>query len=220
MGPCIIYEHPDITKRNGYLGGCDPADIDDVFEEASDLSTYIFALQDGLKRPRVVFEYTDRPRELNNYYNQTLLALRYFNDAKILIERQKGGRMISFIKDQGYNQLLMPTPQEIKRLFPAKNLTIGVHMDGWAKEYMSGVVREYVDTHCDAIPSIPLLRELLIFGTKNTDKAMAFGITVMAVKEVSKPYLLKRKNVLNHKIPNFRYVQDKSGKIVLQRGFR
>ncbi len=220
LGPCVVYEHPEITKRNGYIAGCDPADIDDVFSEASDLSTYIFALQDGIKRPRVVFEYTDRPRELNNYYQQVVYALRYYNDAKVLIERQKGGRMISFIKDQGFNHLLMPTPQEIKRLFPAKNLTIGVHMDGWAKEYMMGVVREYIDTNVDVVPSIPLLRELLVFGTKNTDKAMAFGITVMAVKEVSKPYLLKRKQVVNHKIPNFRYIKDQTGKIVLQRGIR
>lgn len=219
LGACTIYEQPEKSLRNGYIAGCDPADIDDVTGDSSDLSTYIMALQNGTSRPRIVFEYTDRPRELNNYYYQVMLALRYYNDTRILIERQKGGRMISYLKDNGYNALLMTTPQEIKRLVPSRNLSIGIHMDAYAKEYMRGVVSEYVDDNSEIIPSIPLLRELLEYGTKNTDKAMAFGITVIALKEVSKPYLQKKK-IFNGKLPNFRYIKDNTGKIVMQRGFR
>lgn len=220
FGACIVYEHPIVGKRNGYIGGCDPADIDDVFEEASDLSMYIMALQDGLSKPRIVFEYTDRPRELNNYYQQALLAIRYFNDCRLLIERQKGGRMISYIKDNGFNQLLMTTPESIKRLVPSRSVSIGIHMDNYAKEYMRGVVNEYVDEHPDCIPSIPLLRELKVYGTKNTDKAMAFGITVIGLKEISKPYLNKKKSIIDSRLPSFRYVKDRSGRIVMQRGVK
>jgi hypothetical protein len=214
-GACIIYKHPEKLKK--YVAGSDPADIDDVFNESSDLSTYILSMHDGLSRPEIVFEYTDRPRELNLYYEQVVLAARYYNDSKVLIERNKGGRMISYFKDKGFNYLLMATPQEIKRLIPGKVISIGVHMDTYAKEFMRGAVTEYIDNHSDLIPSIPLLKELLAFGTKNTDKAMAFGIAIMALKEVSKPYLYNKKQKDRPWLPKFKYMLDRNGQVRMVR---
>ena len=210
-GFCIIYEQPHpLTK---YIGGCDPADIDDVFGQASDLATYILATQDGLKRPRIVFEFCDRPRELNVYYEQAMLACRYFNDAKLLVERQKGGRMISYFNDAGYKYLLMTQPQEVQRLTPGRNSQIGIHMNDFAKEYMRGVCFEYVDNYVDCIPSIKLIDEMIVFGTKNTDRAMAFGIALIALKEINKPYLLNKKGKIDPRLPKARYIKDNYGNI-------
>jgi hypothetical protein len=111
----------------------------------------------------------------------------------------------------------MTTPQEIKRLIPSKNMSIGIHMDSFTKEYMRGVVSEYIDNHCDLIPSIPLLKELLAFGTKNTDKAMAFGITIIALKEVTKPFNNSRPGKIPPWIPSFRYIRDRYGRVVMDR---
>ena len=217
LGPCIIYEHPkEIVRPNSYIAGNDPADIDDVFGEVSDLSTYIMATQDGLSPPKIVFEYTDRPRELNKYFQQLLLALRYYKDCRVLVERQKGGRMISYFADHGYKYLLMTTPQEIVRLVPTRMLQIGIQMSPAVKEYLRGLVSEYVDDYYEVIPSIPLLDELKAFGSKNTDKAMAFGITLIALREVSKTY--KNNKVMDKsKVPTFRYQKNSMGRIVLVR---
>lgn len=217
LGPCIVYEHPpEIRKPNSYISGCDPADIDDVFEEASDLSTYIMSVREGLSRPKIVFEYTDRPRELNKYYDQVLMALRYYGDCRTLIERQKGGRMISYFADRGYKKLLMTTPQEIIRLVPTRQLQIGIQMSPTVKDYLRGLITEYVDESHDIIPSIPLLNELKVFGSKNTDKAMAFGITLIALREVSKSYKTLNKGPIKN-IPTFKYMRDINGKITLVR---
>ncbi len=215
-GHCIIYEQPKPHKRGGYIAGCDPADIDDVHGEVSDLSTYIVATQEGLSQPRIVFEYTDRPRELNRYYDQVAMALRYYNDCKVLIERQKGGRMISYINDLGYKYLLMTQPQEVQRLVAGRSNSIGVHMNQFALEYGRGVTTEYIDDNYELIPSIPLIEECLAFGTKNTDKAMAFLITMIALKEINKPYL-KNKLTLNNKLPSFKYQKGLDGSIRLVR---
>jgi hypothetical protein len=205
-GPCIVYDEPKLNAK--YTAGCDPADIDDVFEEASDLSMYIISHQDGLDRPKIVFEYTDRPRELNRYYQQALLALRWYNQCRVLIERQKGGRMISFFTDNHHKHLLMTTPQAILRLVPNKVLQIGLHMGPTEKEYLRGLVSEYIDNSSELIPSIPLLEEMLKFGSCNTDKAMAFGITMIALKEEMKRGRPTPTNGFKRHEPNFKYVID------------
>ena len=74
-GEIIIYEHAKKGMDDLYLAGCDPADHDEVFEEVSDLSTYIIRKPHGLDPPRIVASYTGRPRMLNDYYQQTLLPI-------------------------------------------------------------------------------------------------------------------------------------------------
>lgn len=214
-GFVIIHEHPNALTK--YIAGCDPADIDDAYNESSDLSMFVMATQDGLKRPRIVMEYTDRPRELNNYYKQAMLACRYYNEARLLIERQKGGRMISYFSDQGNKYLCMTQPQEVQRLSPSRNTQIGMHMNEYAKEYLRGVCSEYVDDYVDCIPSIKLIDEMLVYGTKNTDKAMAFGITLIALKEINKPYLLNKRGKIDPRLPTYRLVKDNFGNIVAKR---
>ncbi len=214
-GFVIIHEQP--TPLTRYIAGCDPADIDDAYNESSDLSMFIMATQDGLARPRIVMEYTDRPKELNNYYKQSLLACRYYNECRLLIERQKGGRMISYYSDEGYKYLCMTQPQEVQRLNPSRNNQIGVHMNEYTKEYLRGVCSEYVDNFVDCIPSIKLIDEMLVYGTRNTDKAMAFGITLIALKEINKPYLLNKRGKLDSRLPKTKLVKDSNGVIRRQR---
>lgn len=213
-GPVVIYEHPDSSTK--YVAGCDPADIDDVTGEPSMLSTFIVSLPTGLHPPRIVMEYTDRPRELNNYYYQTLLALRYYNMAPVLIERQKGGRMISFFQDNQHFDLLVLEPHCGKRLNRPKNYRIGVHLGPYEKSYMSGLIVEYIDNYYELIPSIALLDELLVFGTKNTDRVIAFGLALMTVKERFRP---NKKIDVEQKpwVPKFNYVRDAKGNIKLVR---
>lgn len=213
QSPAVMYAPITNGSPMKYIAGFDPADIDDVTGSPSDLSIYILAQPDGMSRPHIVFEYTDRPRELNEYYKQAILALKYYNNCTVLVERQKGGRFISYCSDLGYKGLLMTAPQEIKRLTPVRAQTIGVHMNPVEKEYGAGVVRWYVDDYVDTIPSIDLLDELLLYGTKNTDKAMAFMLTIMAFREVNKSYLYGRNLTINSRLPKVRYRRTHTGSI-------
>lgn len=215
FGPIIVYQHPIPGAK--FVAGCDPADIDDATGNPSDLATYVMSLPDGASKPAIVMEYVDRPRELNTYYYQLALALQYYNGCKLLVERQKGGRLISFLKDLGLYHLFMTNPQEIRRLYPGRTVSIGVHLDPVTKDYMRGLVTEYVDLNHELIPSISLLDELLAFGSRNTDRAIAFGLTLMALRELSKTYLLKKQPQYMPWIPGFKYVKDSRGNIRLER---
>jgi hypothetical protein len=212
QGPCVVYEHPKVGQK--YIAGNDPADIDDVYGDVSDLSTYIVNQQNGLLKPRIVFEYTDRPRELDRYYDQLLMALRYYNDCRVLIERQKGGRLINYATQMGYKYLLMTQPTQIKRLVPSRGLVIGVHMQTAELVIGRDLVVAYVDNHVELIPSVELLDEFMSFGTKNTDKAMAFMITMIALAEVTRPGSKATAVTKTAKhLPHFGY-QAKNGRIV------
>jgi hypothetical protein len=181
LGSCVIYEHPQPGKA--YLSGCDPADHDDAFDDASDLSTYIMSERDGLEPSKIVFEYTDRPSKLNDYYHQVVCALIYYNKCKILIERNRY-RMIDYFEQQGNKQFLHYTPQGVLRLYATrKPAQIGVTMGNDAKKYLEDLVAEYIEDYCEFIPSVQLLDECIEYGAVNTDRVMAFGIALMLLKE-------------------------------------
>lgn len=209
-GECIVYEHPEKTLKGGYVAGCDPADHDDAYDEASDLSLYIVKKQHGLDPPRIVFEYSDRPKKLNDYYDQAIMALLWYNNCKVLIERNRP-RMISYFDDMGYKYLLQTTPQGIVRLVGGRANTIGLNMNNTTKEYLSGVITEYVDNYCECIPSSALLQEFIDFGTRNTDRAMAFGIALIFLKEDKTA--IKRQEEVTKALPRFGY-RKVNGKLI------
>lgn len=209
LGKCLIYEEPKKIK-NGYVAGCDPADHDDAFDEASDLSTYIVKKQHGIESPKIVFEYTDRPDKLNDYYTQVMYALMYYNNTKVLIENNRY-RMISHFEERGLKYLLQTTPQGVTKLVGGRTNTIGIRMTNAVKEYLEGLIDEYVEDYCDFIPSEELLQEFIEYGSKNTDRAMAFGVCLIMLKEDRTG--AKRKEEMKRILPTFKY-RRQGGKIV------
>lgn len=182
-GKFKIYETPDEALE--YVAGCDPADHDNVLEEASDMSMFILSKPNGTRPPRIVAEYTDRPDNVNDYFEQALAGLMYYNDCKVLIEKNRFA-MVKYFKEQGYTKYLEPAPQQLQRLVAGKvQNTFGVHMNTFMKEYMEDLVEEYIHEFYEEIPSADLLEEFKEYGAVNTDKVMAFGIALMHLKEKS-----------------------------------
>lgn len=200
-GKCLVYEHPVEHLKNGYIAGVDPADHDDVFEQASDLSMYIIKRQNGTEPARIIFEYTDRPDKAEDFYDQAIMALTYYNKCKALIENNRY-RMISEFDTKGFKHLMAFTPTGITRMFGSVSKTPGIRMTPAVKEYLRQLLQEYVKFYCEFIPSKELLEEFMIFGIKNTDKAMAFGIALIYLKD-------DKRNILNDKVderlPTFGY---------------
>jgi hypothetical protein len=180
-GKFIIYEDP--KDNQPYISGCDPADHDDVFETASDLSMYIMTQPMGLEGSKIVAEYTDRPAKLSKYYDQALMALIYYNNSQMLIENNRY-RMISYFEENGYKKLLKSAPISIKQFRQRAANTPGVRMNDDMKGYLEELVHEYIDDYYYLIPSLPLLEEFPKYGSQNTDKVMAFGVTLIFLKEL------------------------------------
>lgn len=207
----IVYNfHCDTSTflcKNITTHNCDPADHDDALNGASDLSLHILKKQSGQIGPKVVLEYVDRPANLIDYYNQAYYALLYYNRCKCLVEKNRF-RMISHFTMNNWQNVLATPPQGLNRLFPVRSNVIGIHMNPDVKNYMKGIISDYIDEYCDLIPSVKLLQEFMDFGSTNTDRVFSFGLALMLLRED------KRKSSTGiKKTPSYSY-QRINGKIV------
>lgn len=209
-GKCIIYEQPKKGVENLYLSGCDPADHNDVFKEPSDLAMYIVKRQQGTESPKIVFEYSDRPKDVSEYYEMALCALIYYNKAKCLIEKNRVG-MITFFENSNFKYLLAKTPASVTRVHKGRADSYGITMTVPLKRYLTECIAKYVTDYWEMIPSRELLNDFLYFGAKNTDKAMAFGITLVYLED----YGVEVENSMKMytKVPHFGY-KNVGGQIV------
>lgn len=196
-GKVIMYEEPDSSAV--YVSGADPADHDDAIAGASDLSLHIVKKPDGTIGPKIVLEYVDRPDKLEDYYNQSYLALLYYGKTKCLIERNRY-RMISHFNENGWQSVLATPPQGLSRLVPVRTNVIGVHMNEEMRKYMKGIITDYVDHFVELIPSKELLQEFIAFGAENTDRVFSFGMAMILLKEDKRSAKNTKK-----KAPTYRY---------------
>lgn len=205
-GKSIMYEDPEVGAV--YVSGCDPADHDDAGADSSDLSFHIVKKHSGLVGPKIVFEYVDRPDNLIEYYNQVYYALLYYNKTKCLVERNRY-RMISHFTENNWQSVLATSPQGLTRLFATKSNTIGVHMSVDIKNYMKGVIADYIKSYSELIPSRELLQEFIDFGARNTDRVFSFGLALILLKEDKRISSSTNKR----KIPTYKYKRV-NGKII------
>lgn len=199
---CTIYEHPKREIESLYIGGCDPADHNETFDEVSDLSMYIMKRQEGTDPPRIVFEYTDRPNDLTDYYEQALMACIYYNKAKILIENNRYG-MINYFEKSAYKFLMARTPKNLTRVVGGKSMTYGSRTTMYSKKYGKELIAKYIEDYYEFIPSWDLLDECVYFGARNTDKVMAFMQVLLLLEDYNYPVTQSTK--IDIKIPHFGY---------------
>jgi hypothetical protein len=202
-GQCIIFEDRQPAMRNLYIAGCDPTDHDVAdTSNVSELSMFIMKKQDGLTPPKIVFEYTYRPNVPRDYYEQALLALIYYNNAKVLIERNKAG-MITYFDERGFKYLLQTTPQGLSRLVPGTTFNIGVYLTKGVKQYSEELISEYIEDYSELIPSKLLLEECQQYGAKNTDRVSAFAMCMVFLREDKT--VAKNHDAALKRVPSFGY---------------
>jgi hypothetical protein len=182
-GPIIMYEDRIPGLKNGYNAGADPADHDDVTNQASDLSVLIRRKQHGTKPPQIVLNYTGRPQKVNDFFHQAALALTYYNNTKILIERNRYA-MIAYFQDKGFKHLLSTSPRGITTMLNGKPAnTIGINTNEAVKLYIEAVVAEEIEEYYEYVPSLELLEQCIRWGAENTDMVIAWGMCLMQAKE-------------------------------------
>lgn len=209
-GTCVIYEEPTAGIENLYVAGCDPTDHEvlDV-KDVSSLSMFIMKKAHGQLPPKIVFEYTDRPQVPSDYYEQAILALKYYHNCKVLIERNRPG-MINYFDQVGAKPLLMTEPTSYKTVFQGTWVARpGIHMSKTTKKTLEDCVVEYVEEFCEHIPSKRLLRELQDYGVANTDAVMGWGITLIAM--TSDTTKLRQISEKAKNIPSWSYVRTPGG---------
>ncbi len=185
LGDAIIYEEPDPSMQDLYIGGVDTVDHESKNPESKDISglcLYIMKKRRGTEPPKIVFEMYSRPKTPRDFYDQALLACLYYNDCRVMIERNKPG-IIYYFEERGFKHLMATKPQSTTSLIAGTTWNIGVHIGNKEKMYGEECIAEYVQDYCEWIPSKELLREFLEYGQRNTDRASAFLVLMLYLKE-------------------------------------
>lgn len=188
-GKIIVYDIPDPRKINGYSAGGDPADHDDVKKtrDSSDLALAIVAKPFGTEPPKLVLEYVDRPEKLDAFFEQSAMALQWYNNTKVLIEDNRA-RMVNYFK-ANYPHLLPLVPKSLTTAYRgAVEMANSIKMTEPRRQQIMGLIEDNVDNYSKFIPSIRLLSQFLVFGDDHADDdlAMAYGLALLMMQADNK----------------------------------
>jgi hypothetical protein len=183
-GSIVIWEHPIAGAPFGlYVAGIDPYSQDRAENSTSLGSTFIMRrTSPGISAyPQIVAEYTGRPSTVDEYNENVMKLLIYYN-AIALYENQIPNIRGHLERNNKLHHLAF-TPvllkansgSSVKRIY-------GQHMNEFVKDDLEFMGRDWLkrkvdDTRMNVnfIFSIPLLKELIAYNRDiNTDRAIAF----------------------------------------------
>lgn len=197
-GCIVIYEHP--YKKDGkipyglYVTGIDPYAIDVSVTSVSLGSTFIYKRIANMNETRniIVAEYTGRPGKSEDYSDNIMDLLEYFN-SKALFENNRGSIKQHFqIKNK--LSLLAVQPSIINKILKDSQSEQGY---GYAssepvKRHRADLIDNWINTevspgiyNIDFVLSLPLLKELLNYNfDDNFDRVDGFGSALLYDEEL------------------------------------
>ena len=178
-GPYKILEHPMLEYDNLDIGGIDSYDQDTAESTASMGSALIYRRFVSTEIPSdyIIAEYTERPKTAEEFCYGCLNLAVYYN-AKMLIEYTRIG-IIDYFKR---NKALKYMKEKPKTAHAPGTLTrnrYGLQMNKQTKAVMEQYMDYYIKTNVYDIWFIEFLNELSYYGTRNTDRAIAFGLCLI-----------------------------------------
>jgi hypothetical protein len=177
-GKIIIYDLPDHNRKDGYVSVCDPAEDDDVEKsrDTSDLAAAILAKPFGLDPAKIVAEYADRPKKIDDYFEQYAMLLEWYNKLQFLPELNKGGwRMLKYFEER-YPHLLGLAPASASSAKGGVEMRRGVKMTAERKQQMIGLIEDHIDNYSKFIPSVKFLEQCKVFGDDHADDDFAIAV--------------------------------------------
>jgi hypothetical protein len=188
MFPFEMIERPLDGIKNAHVAAVDPYHIDDELEEmkkggkADNKSKGSMCVYRRFVDTNTVCElpvafYTDRPYSKEAFYENCLKMCIYY-DARILVEYNDDGFLKYFIKNK-MQRYLKERPRSADSPNSKATNKYGVHMKSFQKKLLTELVDEYVKKHHEDIYFLKLLNELAVYGKKNTDRVMAFGMALI-----------------------------------------
>ena len=203
-GCVVIYEHPFRNEQGEipyglYIGGTDPYDHDKSGTTSLG-STFIYKTFQKFDKTYqiVVAKYTARPA-LANIYNDTLIKLLTYYNAKTLYENNLKGLKIYFEQKKTLH-LLKEQPRILKDIVKDSQVLrgYGCNMNEAIKRQIEIYIRDWLLTkkadtgegeveryNYHSIYSIPLLQELIAYDSKqgNFDRVISFGLCILHENE-------------------------------------
>lgn len=189
-GNFIIAAPPIPAYANAHVGAMDPYHINDEFEEKNKTKTaeskrpskgccmvYRRFINPSEPGQFLVAEYTDRPDTKEEFYeNCAKLAIYY--DCQLLGEYNDAGFFEYFVKN-GLVRYLKARPRAADAPYSDVSNKYGIHMKDYQKSLAIDKIGDYIKHYYEDIYFLDLLMELAKFGSKNTDRAMCFGMCLI-----------------------------------------
>jgi len=178
-GPYKILEHPKPEYKNLDIGGIDSYDQDSAGASESLGSAIIYRrfLDADTPGDYVIAEYTDRPEKKEDFWEGCLKLAAYYN-CKMLVEYTKIG-ILDYFKRRNGLRFLKEKPESAHNPGTKTRNRYGVHMNKQVKALMEDLMDDYIRESVDDIWFLDLIEELSVYGTRNTDRAIAFGLCLI-----------------------------------------
>tara|TARA_R100001440_G_scaffold49248_2_gene69186 strand:- start:609 stop:2429 length:1821 start_codon:yes stop_codon:yes gene_type:complete len=178
-GPYKILEHPAPEYKDLDIGGIDSYDQDKAGASDSLGSAIIYRrfVNTEYASDYVVAEYTDRPEKKEDFWDGCLKLAMYYN-AKMLVEYTKIG-ILDYFKRMNALKYLKEKPESAHNPGTKTRNRYGVHMNKQVKSLMEDLMDDYIRENAEDIWFLDLIDELANYGTKNTDRAIAFGLCLI-----------------------------------------
>ena len=178
-GPYKILEHPAPEYKDLDIGGIDSYDQDKAGASDSLGSAIIYRrfVNTEYASDYVVAEYTDRPEKKEDFWDGCLKLAMYYN-AKMLVEYTKIG-ILDYFKRMNALKYLKEKPESAHNPGTKTRNRYGVHMNKQVKSLMEDLMDDYIRENVEDIWFLDLIDELANYGTRNTDRAIAFGLCLI-----------------------------------------
>ena len=176
-------------EENHYVdvGGVDPYYKDESATSDSLGSLHIYrGIHDNSQHEELpVFEYVDRPKAGKEEFYEQCAKIAVFYGCQLLIE-DTDEEFFKWFKHNGFAKYLKRSPVVYKSLNSRAANQYGYNMSGQGRKIkLVDTVNEYINKHCHKIYFMDLLKEFTIFGIKNTDRVMSFGLALIHSKDNS-----------------------------------
>lgn len=132
--------------------------------------------------------YCDRPYSKETFY-ENCLKLCIFYGCKVLPEYNDDG-FIKYFEANKMLKYLKERPRSADAPYSQASNRYGIHMKGYQKSLLIELIDEYVKKHCEDIYFVELLQELVVFGKKNTDRVMSFGLALIHDMDTNQKIIL------------------------------
>lgn len=201
-GAVIIYEAPPLVEypTSVYKIGYDPVRFSkEGGKSLASILVYKQYISFEHAYDVIVAEYCGRYEDLDKIAEICLQMSLYYNKAEVNVENEAGHDTFNYFKRKGYSYLLALQPDNLMAKYinnPKVKRTFGTPMNDKMKEVGEKAINRWLINmrgkdeegnmiyNMDAIPSLPLLQELIAYNRDaNCDRVMALMMVLMLVEE-------------------------------------
>lgn len=207
-----------IPFNNLYTIGCDAVDQSkDTSTGQTDLSKFCIVVmrrQVGLKSPKIVALYLERPNDIREAYDTALKLCQFYN-AKMLVEATKIG-VITHFQNYQKQSYLMRRPTSTVTASKQNKRQYGVPAVTSIIEHQIELIQEYVEDFYDQIDYLEVIDQLIRYSFENKRKfdiVAAFGIVLLANEDMQGK-VPKLDNSQDKKLNNIGYYTNEYGQKV------